>query len=558
MTPTHRSPAFTALVALLTILLCSTGAVYAGPRAKQRPAAAQASAKDKKSSADRGRDKARAAAKQKNSAKEARDQRRVRKDERSAKDDKRASSKRDDANARRPQSRRERLAEARREAERRRREEAERRAELARQAAIARAAAIARQRAADQALRDEAAANILADSVTGEDLEVRRVAIAALGNHAGTVVVMDPKTGRVYTVVNQEWALRRGFKPCSTIKLVSGLAGLCENVINPVETVNISTGSYRLDLTDSLAFSNNTYFQKVGGYVGFERMMGYARQLGLGERTGINHANEFAGRVPVYKTGYAVNHMCSHGDDFEVTPIQLATLSSAIANGGSLLVPHLPRTPEEHANFKTEVRRRLNIPQEHLRRLIPGMIGAVNYGTARGAYDPLQTVAGKTGTCTGQGSWLGLFTSYAPVDDPRLAVVVVTRGSGERGRIAAAVAGKIYRGLGHRFGKGVGGAPLMANMPHVPVPRPKVNPALAAALSDEDAEANAAGINGEEETLNGTLPGGAPRSNVKSVLKPVYTRPTEMTTRPAAPAASGASSPGAGSIRPRRVLTTSP
>ena len=88
-------------------------------------------------------------------------------------------------------------------------EEARRRAEAARQAAIA------RQRAIDEGMRNEVQANIAKDSTVGEDLEVRKAAVAALGNHAGTVVVMDPKNGRVYTVVNQEWALRRGFKPCS-------------------------------------------------------------------------------------------------------------------------------------------------------------------------------------------------------------------------------------------------------------------------------------------------------------------------------------------------------
>ena len=111
-------------------------------------------------------------------------------------------------------------------------EAARRRAEAARQAAIA------RQRALDDGLRNEVQANIARDSTVGEDLEVRNAAIAALGNHAGTVVVMDPRSGRVYTVVNQDWALRRGFKPCSTIKLVTGVAGLCEKVIQPIETVS--------------------------------------------------------------------------------------------------------------------------------------------------------------------------------------------------------------------------------------------------------------------------------------------------------------------------------
>src|SRR5213593_3341059 len=324
-------------------------------------------------------------------------------------------------------------------------EEARRRAEAARQAAIA------RQRAIDEGMRNEAEANIAKDSTVGEDLEVRKAAVAALGHHAGTVVVMDPKTGRVYTVVNQEWALRRGFKPCSTIKLVTGVAGLCEKVIAPVETVS-DGGRYRIDLTDALAYSNNSYFQHVGGQVGFDKMVSYAREMGLGEKTGINYQNESPGKVPLFKSGYAVNHMSSHGDDFEITAIQLATLVSAMSNGGKLLMPHLPRTVEENTHFKTELRRKINIDNEAWRRMVPGMIGAVNYGSGKKAYRPDQTVAGKTGTCIGQGSWLGLFTSYAPLVDPRLAVVVITRGSDAHGHLPAAVAGQIYRDLNRRFG----------------------------------------------------------------------------------------------------------
>ena len=157
---------------------------------------------------------------------------------------------------------------------------------------------------------------------------------------------MDPMTGRVYTIVNQEWALRRGFKPCSTIKLVTGLAGLSEKVINPADTAAVSE-RYKIDLTDALAYSNNTYFQQVGGRVGFDKMVGYARELGLGEKTGINSPFEFPGRLPAEKTGFALNRMSSHGDDFQVTAVQLATLVSAMANGGRLLAPHTPKTAQE-------------------------------------------------------------------------------------------------------------------------------------------------------------------------------------------------------------------
>jgi penicillin-binding protein 2 len=437
-------------------------------------------------------------------------------------------------------SKRELAAEMRRYSSGRRRaqEEARRRAEAARRAAIA------RQRAIDEGLRNEVQANIAKDNTTGEDLEVRHAAVAALGNHAGTVVVMDPKTGRVYTVVNQDWGLRRGFKPCSTIKLVTGVAGLCEKIIAPVETVN-DGGRYRIDLTDALAYSNNTYFQVVGGQVGFDKMVSYARELGLGEKTGINYTNEYSGRVPLFKTGYAVNHMSSHGDDFEVTAIQLATMVAAMSNGGKLLTPHLPRTVEENSRFKTEVRRKINIEDETWRRMVPGMIGAVNYGSGRKAYRPEQTVAGKTGTCIGQGGWLGLFTSYAPVVNPKLAVVVITRGADARRHVPAAIAGDIYRALSPRFGTQINFQVAENADDESTNPNKK-----AASLDEEAAETKAATEaeeNAEETTVdanaNATASPAPADLKVKPTTMPVdnlkvkpTTMPVENKPKPVAPA----------------------
>jgi len=562
MTQILRTPkrAHTALILFIILSLLSVGSALAKDRrsASAKAKAKAPSARDKKTRAStRGRESAKETRAERNKrGKSAREERAASaRDRRASAKDRRATARNNDdkRGGGRALSRRERLLESRRHAAERRRqlEEARRRAEIARQAAIA------RQRAIDQGLRDETAANILKDEVTGEDPEIRRAAVAALGNHAGSVVVMDPKTGRIFTVVNQEWALRKGYKPCSTIKLVTGLAGLSEKVIDPAQTVNISFQKFRIDLTDSLAYSNNAYFQNVGGRVGFDQMVKYARELGLGERTGINHANEYMGRVPAYKSGYAVNHMSSHGDDFEVTPVQLASMVSAIGNGGKLMTPHLPRTPQEDVKFKPEVRRNLNIPQENLRRMIPGMIGAVNYGTAKLAYDPTQTIAGKTGTCIGQGSWLGLFASFAPVADPRLAVVVVTRGSGERGRIAAGIAGKIYRSMESRFGNtGV----QMARTPESLTPRPKIDPRTAAAISDEvenerEAETEFGGTadsaTGAESTTG---------TNVRSVIMtvPSAQTPQVVTQQPGITTNTTTAPAPQTDQRPRRVLTNKP
>jgi membrane peptidoglycan carboxypeptidase len=413
---------------------------------------------------------------------------------------------------------RERNAEMRAVASRNRRAllEARRRAEAARRAAIA------RQMAIDKAVRDEVQSFIAKDDLTGEDAEVRRVAVNALGNHAGTVVVMDPLTGRVYSMVNQEWALRRGFKPCSTIKLVTGVAGLSENAVPLFETAG---DGFRLDLTSALAHSDNPFFQQVGARIGGEKMVKYARELGLGEKTGINVPFEFPGKLPEVKPDVVERRMFSHADGFEVTPLQLGTLVSAMANGGKLLVPQIAHTQKELGKMGPKVRRQLEITTDVWQRMVPGMVGAVNYGSGRRAYDPTQTVAGKTGTCIGQGGWVGLFTSYAPLANPRLAVVVITQGSDARRHFPAAVAGEIYRQLNHRFGTAI-------------------NLQVASTLDDEEkevADAEEAAENGEgdatTETQATTITApqtskpatttSEPRSTVKRVLMPLEKKPVE-------------------------------
>lgn len=408
---------------------------------------------------------------------------------------------------RRPLSRRERAAELRRVASRHRRarEEARRRAEAARLAAIA------RQRAIDQAMRSEVQSFIAKDDLAGEDLEVRRVAVNALGNHAGTVVVMDPINGRVYSVVNQEWALRRGFKPCSTIKLVTGVAGLAENVISPTENASLGRG---LDLTSALAHSDNPYFQRIGGQIGFDKMVNYAKSLGLGEKTGVNVPFESSGRLPEAKPGFIERRMFSHADGFEVTPLQLGTLVSAMANGGKLLVPQIQRSK----NFDVKVRRQLDINSDVWQRMIPGMVGAVNYGSGRRAYDPLQTVAGKTGTCIGDNGWVGLFTSYAPLANPRLAVVVITQGTDARRHFPAAVAGEIYRGLNHRFGTAI-------------------NMQVASTLDDEEKEVADAEAAAEAAEAAGEMADTAQNATVTNNQKTASTVTSDATDTAAKPTA---------------------
>ena len=87
------------------------------------------------------------------------------------------------------------------------------------------------------------------------------------------------------------------------------------------------------------------------------------------------------------------------------------------------------------------------MPAHTIEGMLPGMAGAAEYGTARRGVDASMGVAGKTGSCITKGSWIGLFASVAPVEDPKYSVVVITRGEHERGKYAAAVAGRVYEAL---------------------------------------------------------------------------------------------------------------
>lgn len=398
---------------------------------KETVAKRSTKADTKKATAKSKRESAREAKNSRNSKQSAKNDAKDRKDRNSKKPDKRMTAK-------------ERRAEAARKAAEERRRQAAIEAERRRQEAIR----IARERklAFERGLRNTTAENILRDNTEGEDLAVRKAAVDALGSRAGTVVVMEAKTGKVVTMVNQDWAIKNSFKPCSTIKLVTGVAGINEGVINEQGGIGESTSGQDLDM--ALARSSNGYFQRTGVNFGNEKMIGYAKTLGLGEKTGINAEGETPGKLPF---GNRNARIYSHGDDFEVTPLQLAVMVSAIANDGKKVVPQVVRPSQQKAAFRPKFRDEVKVPYRTVQGVIPGMIGAAEYGTARRGIEPGMGVAGKTGSCIFKGSWIGLFASVAPVEDPQYSVVVITRGESERGKYAAAVAGNIYRALAPRL-----------------------------------------------------------------------------------------------------------
>ncbi len=285
------------------------------------------------------------------------------------------------------------------------------------------------------------------DVTEGEDAVVRQAAVAALGRYNGSVVSVDPNTGRVLAMVNQKVALKSGFQPCSTIKLPVAIAALVEGLIDRATVVRTSAGK-RLTLTDALAHSDNAFFATLGMKLGFDRFSYYARLLGLGEKAGLNIEGEQQGAFPPSPTASGVGMMSSFGEGISLTPLQLAAMLSSFANGGTLYYLQYPRSAEEVQAFTPRVKRHVDL-ERWLPEIKPGMTAAVEYGTARRAnYDPSEPVLGKTGTCTDNRTHLGWFGSFNDVGRNKLVVVVLlTGGSGVSGPTAAQVAGNMYRRL---------------------------------------------------------------------------------------------------------------
>jgi penicillin-binding protein 2 len=299
--------------------------------------------------------------------------------------------------------------------------------------------------------------SISADDPTYDDPVVRQAVVDALGRYNGSVVA----------VVNQKIAFSDGYIPCSTIKPTIAVAALEENVITRDTMLKVGRRKY-MNLTEALAHSNNTFFEELGRRMGFDTVSRYGRLLGLGELAGYNLPDEHPGAFPTQPPAFGgVGRMSSFGEGIQVTPLQLAALAAAFANGGTLYYLQYPHSQEEVDAFQPRVKRDLNIANV-LPEVREGMLAAVLYGTGRLSADPggEETPLGKTGTCDDHvnPSRIGWFLSYADEAHPRIALAVLLRGNTRRvkGPTAAQVAGHIYRTLRQQnyFGETASAAPM--------------------------------------------------------------------------------------------------
>src|ERR1700752_2250971 len=162
--------------------------------------------------------------------------------------------------------------------------------------------------------------SISADDPTYDDPVVRQAVVDALGRYNGSVVAVDPSTGRILTVVNQKIAFSDGYIPCSTIKPTIAVAALEENVITRDTMLKVGRRKY-MNLTEALAPSNHTFFEELGRRMGFDTVSRYGRCLGLGELAGDNSPDEHPGSFPTQTPAFGgVARMSSFGQGIQMTP----------------------------------------------------------------------------------------------------------------------------------------------------------------------------------------------------------------------------------------------
>jgi len=338
------------------------------------------------------------------------------------------------------------------------------------------------------------------DPMTGSDvyltidIDIQKIAenvihqtVEKLSAKGAMCIVMEPATGRILAMVNDpsfnpNLAIRYTldqrsnkcvgytYEPGSTFKAITAACALQECVRRETDTIDGNHGVYeiydekirdekpygRLSFTDALAYSSNVCFAKIATDIGSERLYRYARDFGLGDRSGIRLPGEECGVVhPVEKWSGRTLVTMAIGQEVSVTLLQMAEIYSAIANEGILSEPRIferivsPGGDVVDSSSLQPVRR--VIRQDIASRLKAMLCEVVKRGTGTKAAIPGVAVAGKTGTAqkidklTGTYSmtrgWSS-FIGFAPVDQPQLlcAVLIDEPLHAEMGGVAAAPA----------------------------------------------------------------------------------------------------------------------
>jgi penicillin-binding protein 2 len=279
-------------------------------------------------------------------------------------------------------------------------------------------------------------------------------------------------------------ALQGQYPPASIFKIIVAAAGLQEGSLTPMDRIycngefNLGNWTFKdwkpgghghVDLHASIAQSCDIFFYQAGLKVGGDVMAKYAQAFGLGAPTGIDLGGERFGLVPFspaqrqrarrgWLPGDTVNMSIGQGQ-LLVTPLQIARMMSAVANGGILWKPRLVQRVERADGTlaygsSSQMTERVELSPVVWGFLRHALTAVVKDGTGALARVPGVDIAGKTGTAqtiaksdASKGQDHAWFASFAPADDPQYVVVVLVERGGKGGQVAAPIARQIYEAI---------------------------------------------------------------------------------------------------------------
>lgn len=351
------------------------------------------------------------------------------------------------------------------------------------------------------------------------DRQLQETAFQALKDKEGTIVALDVHTGDILAMVStpafdpnvfsrgiksEEWSalikdrlrplsnrsIQGQYPPGSAFKVIMTIAGLEEGLIQPESRISDpgyyvfgnrafrdwkKQGHGSVDLHRAIVESCDVYFYQVGQRVGVDRIARWARAFGLGEKTAVALDDEKDGLIPdsVWKRkkyrqpwypGETISLAIGQGY-LTVTPLQMANMMAAVANGGTLYRPRIVNKVESVdgavvREYGPEKIRTINVKPATLERLRNALADVVrsNAGTGGAARSSIVEIAGKTGTAQVvemRGAYVkseqlayfvrdhAWFVSYAPAQNPKIAVVVLVEHGGHGGSAAAPLAKKV-------------------------------------------------------------------------------------------------------------------
>jgi peptidoglycan glycosyltransferase len=341
--------------------------------------------------------------------------------------------------------------------------------------------------------------------VTSLNPAAQRVALQQLGGRKGAVVALDPRTGAIkvmasvpgydpnavknqqaFSALNKDSnapllnrTTQAGYPPGSTFKVVTAIAAIDSGRYTPDSRISGRNGKTisgvplnndqgesfgDITLTEALTKSVNTVFGEIGEKLGKARMKTYMDRLGFGKPVEVDlprderaaSGERKAGRIiPATNGAVDVGRMAIGQDKLTVTPLQMAMVASAVANGGKLMKPRLgDRIVDRDGRTVRHL-----VPEEMSQVMSPqtaSQVGAmmgqvVKEGTGTAAALQGIDVAGKTGTaevdrpCGPNQLW---FIAFAPAQDPRVAIAATVEcGTGFGGTVAAPIAKAVMQEL---------------------------------------------------------------------------------------------------------------